>query len=197
MRDKDKISGEFILSGEYKINDISVNKEAFNYNIPFSIELDERYSTENAKVDIDDFYYEVIGNKVLRINIDVLIDGLETIEEEGEDMGNFDFEGLPKEEYARNDEVMDLFKEMDSKVVPVEASPELPKELKPILDTFDDKNETYVTYHVHIVRENDNVDSICLKYNVSKEELSNYNDISEIKLGDKLIVPAYRNEKNK
>jgi hypothetical protein len=192
MRDKDRISGEFVLSGEYRINDISINKEAFNYNIPFNIELDERYITNNVNVDIDDFYYEVIGDKILKVNIDVLVDGLEIIEKEEEYMG--ELEEVREDE---PEEVMDLFKEVDSKVVPVDIDPDLPKELQPILDTFDEKNETYVTYHVHIVRDNDNVESICLKYNISKDDLSNYNDLSEIKLGDKLIVPAYNNEKNK
>ena len=29
------------------------------------------------------------------------------------------------------------------------------------------------------------------KFNVTKEELTNYNDISDIKRGCKLIIPAY------
>ena len=94
----------------------------------------------------------------------------------------------PKEE--RDDsqiKIEDLFKELDEKIVDVKTSPKVP-----IFETFDPKNETYVTYNVHIVREEDNIETICLKYGVTKEELSYYNDISIIKLGDKLIVPTYK-----
>lgn len=83
--------------------------------------------------------------------------------------------------------IEDLFKEIDEKIVDVDVKPKTP-----IFETFDPKNETYVTYNVHIVREEDNVETICLKYGVTKEELSYYNDISMIKLGDKLIVPTYK-----
>ena len=83
--------------------------------------------------------------------------------------------------------IEDLFKELDEKIVDVKTSPKVP-----IFETFDPKNETYVTYNVHIVREEDNIETICLKYGVTKEELSYYNDISIIKLGDKLIVPTYK-----
>ena len=73
----------------------------------------------------------------------------------------------------------DLFLEQEEKV-----------EVKtPIYQSFDPEKEDYVTYNVHIVREDDNIDSICLKYGVTKEDLSYYNDINTIKLGDKLIVP--------
>ena len=83
--------------------------------------------------------------------------------------------------------IEDLFKELDEKIVDVKTNPKVP-----IFETFDPKNETYVTYNVHIVREEDNIETICLKYGVTKEELSYYNDISIIKLGDKLIVPTYK-----
>lgn len=93
----------------------------------------------------------------------------------------------PNERDDSQIKIEDLFKEIDEKIVDVEVKPK-----KPIFETFDPKNETYVTYNVHIVREEDNVETICLKYGVTKEELSYYNDISMIKLGDKLIVPTYK-----
>ena len=81
------------------------------------------------------------------------------------------------------------FKEVDEEIKPVEVKE---KKSKPIFETFDPNNETYVTYNVHIVRNDDNVDSICAKYNVTKEELAYYNELKEIKMGDKLIVPTYK-----
>ena len=35
----DDIEGEFIVSGDYKIHELSVNKEPFKYRIPFSVSL--------------------------------------------------------------------------------------------------------------------------------------------------------------
>ena len=52
-----------------------------------------------------------------------------------------------------------------------------------------DNSDTYVTYHVYIVKEDDTIDSILDKYGVTKEDLSNYNDITNIKPKDKIIIP--------
>ena len=53
--------------------------------------------------------------------------------------------------------------------------------------TFND--EVYVTYNVFIIRDGDTLDSIMEKYNVTQDELEKYNDLSNLKLGDKLIIP--------
>ncbi len=45
--------------------------------MPFDITLDSKYKIDNARVDIDDFYYEVINDQVLNVNIDILVDGIE------------------------------------------------------------------------------------------------------------------------
>ena len=50
--------------------------------------------------------------------------------------------------------------------------------------------DTYVTYYVYIVKEDDTIDGIMDKFNVSKEDIANYNDISDIKKGTKLIIPT-------
>ena len=51
-------------------------------------------------------------------------------------------------------------------------------------------NETYATYRVYIVKEDDTVDKIIEKYGVDKDKLELYNNLSEIKPGDKLIIPS-------
>lgn len=51
------------------------------------------------------------------------------------------------------------------------------------------KEEGYVKYYVHIVNENDSFDSICLKYNVNVNLIKEYNNISELKVNDKIIIP--------
>lgn len=52
------------------------------------------------------------------------------------------------------------------------------------------EEEQYVTYHVYPVTENDTLDKIIEKYNVTKEDLAKYNNIEDIHTGDKLIIPA-------
>lgn len=209
-----EIIGDFELYFEYRENDISVSVDEYSTNIPFNIDVDDKYSLEHTKVDIDDFYYE-IENSLVILHIDVLLDGLELKEEELENIiqkhedreleldeeieelieENTNVEVVTDEEEKlekRDIEIEDLFKQIDTDAFPFEIEVKEKKSIKPIFETFDPKNETYVTYNVHIVRNEENIDSICLKYNVTKEELSNYNDIKEIKLGDKLIVPTYK-----
>ena len=56
--------------------------------------------------------------------------------------------------------------------------------------------EKYVTYRVYKVTETDTIDTIITKYNVTKEMLSDYNNIENIMPGDKLIIPTNQtNEK--
>ena len=60
------------------------------------------------------------------------------------------------------------------------------------LDIFNafNEEEKYVTYRVYRVGDNDTIDNILEKYNISKEELSKYNSLESVKPGDKLIIPA-------
>ena len=53
-----------------------------------------------------------------------------------------------------------------------------------IFSSFKDNIETYKTYSVYIMKEEDT------KYGVTREELEEYNDMSDIKTGSKIIVPS-------
>lgn len=223
VEDADHISGEFVVSGDYKITDVSINREPFSYNLPFDITLDTKYKTDNAKLDIDDFYYEITNDQILNVNIDVLIDGLEVTEDIDEikiDRGNEEVpvnntdesldmrvEDVPDnkdvvdeiiEDELDERDVMNLFKEVETPPVDlkVETAITTPTDEKiaSLFDSFDDKNESFTTYHVHIVRESDTIESIALKYKTTKEEISLYNKIDELKLGDKIVIPANINE---
>ena len=186
------IDGDFIVSGDYKVNDTSLSTEPFIYSIPFDISLDDIYENDSIKVDIDDFKYEIINEEVLKINIDVSVEGEEKeIPEEEEITPDVIISARKEKEEERNDdvkedliEVEDLFKEEPSEV----------KEVTSIFDNFNTNDEKYVSYYVHIVRENDNIDSICNSYNVSIEDIKEYNDIDQITLGNKIIIPYKNNE---
>ena len=163
------IKGQLVISGSYKINDTSVNTEEFKYNIPVNIEMSERYILDNMKISIDDFYYEIVDDNLLSVSIEI---GLDNLKEE---------------------EILPPFKYEEEKVIPVSqevVDERVDEEVKSLFDNFDD-NEDFATYKVCIVKENDTLESIMLKYNVNKELLEQYNDISEIKIGDKLIIPSF------
>ncbi len=178
------ISGTFIISGNYKLTDTSTNVDPFKFEIPFDISIDSRYELNKATVDINDFFYELINNEVLSVSITLIIDNLEEKEEremeeiQEEKQEVEEIKPVSYEEAEKDDET--------EEVKPVSASPET---IKSIFDNMDE-NEGYVVYKVHIVTENDTIESIMEKYDVTKEALEAYNNLNDLKIGDKLIVPA-------
>lgn len=169
------VVGDFDITGSYKMNLSSTTTEDFSYNLPFEIALDERYILTNAIVDIEDFYYEIVNDRILSINIEVAIDNLEEKEEE---IYIMDFE-------QKDDMIGDNI--VDEDIIEercIEEENPIPNVFNSISDI-----ETYKSYTVYIVRENDTLESILNKYYVTKEDLESYNDLSEIKIGDKLIIP--------
>lgn len=178
------ISGIFIISGNYKLTDTSTNVDPFKFEIPFDISIDSRYELNKATVDINDFFYELINNEVLSVSITLIIDNLEEKEEremeeiQEEKQEVEEIKPVSYEEAEKDDET--------EEEKPVSASPET---VKSIFDNMDE-NEGYVVYKVHIVTENDTIESIMEKYDVTKEALEAYNNLNDLKIGDKLIVPA-------
>lgn len=162
------IKGNFDVDGEYRVTETSMNTLPFSYSIPFTIEIDDIYDSKDANVDVSDFYYEIINNKVLSVNIEVKIDGLKEILVERHDTE------------INNIEIDDSNVIIDS---PVDTN------INSSLFANLDSTDNYVTYKICIVREGDTLDSIMSKYNVTKDILEQYNDITNIKLGDKIIIP--------
>lgn len=59
-----------------------------------------------------------------------------------------------------------------------------------LFSSFKDEDETFSTYSIYIVRNNESIETIMEKYKVKKEDLENYNDLSNIQIGTKLIIPT-------
>lgn len=267
----DMISGVFYITGEYKITDGQLEKEKFNFELPFDIALSSNYELDSLLVDIDDFRYDIISNKNLKVNIDLYIDG-ETIEPPLE--RDVHTEELPTKEdniidltdeilssirENTNDDILSDLKENTNEEITKEINEKEIKELEPEISeeekdeeeyeentkesNFDlikesperidllkdmltndkekdmDKDlnininnenvteneninnniftptdeEQFVTYRVYKVSDSDTIDSILTKYNITKEELGDYNNIENITPGCKLIIPT--NEK--
>ena len=218
MEDDDLISGNFLISGEYKMTEGSINREKFEYTIPFDIALDSRYDTNNIVVDIDDFNYSIINNDILKVRIVLYIDGdlIKNNENNQLELKNNNNEikeesiNLEKEVEEPQIEKSVNYDRKEEKELPKEdVQPEIELNIENInvnnnSDEDDSKyasslfnnlesGETYSTYHVYIVKEEDTIDKIMEKYSVSKEDLSNYNDLNDIKPGDKVIIPTSYN----
>lgn len=212
------IKGDFIISGEYKMTETSMSTDSFEFYIPCDIELDERYKTEKAQINIDDFYYEIIDSKVLEVNIDVLLDKLEEelipeeplindipIKHEHLSQLKKDLEEEIKNveirEDTREENIEELEKEIEvEKVMKEEVAKQEERCIeeedytKSIFSNFSNVEEEYRTYKVYIVREGDSLEQIITKYQINKEELEKYNDLKELAIGDKIIIPyAYEN----
>jgi len=57
-----------------------------------------------------------------------------------------------------------------------------------ILENVTNKEE-YATYHIHIVKEGENIETICTMYNSNLSLLTEYNNIENITSGEKIIIP--------
>lgn len=202
--DNNAVTGDFTVSGEYKISDESINTEPFSYELPFDIHMDDKYDLSHVVIDIDDFYYEIINSNVLSVNIDVLIDKLEEklIFEELEEVI------IPRENILEEDRVFTLDETLEESMENIEENrciePEkviedLPlkreenkvtSEITSLFDNMDSSSETYKSYKVYIVREGDDLEFIMEKYGTTKEIMEQYNDLKELKIGDKLIIPS-------
>ncbi len=214
MENDDSIVGDFTISGKYKINDISINEEVFEKKVSFDITLDDKYDASKVQIDIDDFYYEIINDEFLRVHIDVLANNLvyfkreepEVLEIESDSVAEFSENEMRNEEikenndrddFMINNEVATLNNTSDTMMTTNEENVIMTSDNRDqnidlsssFSSSFLDNEEKYVTYKVHIVRESETVETIKEKYNVTKEELEKYNDLENIILGTKLIIP--------
>ncbi len=81
LTNDDEIEGDILVDGTYKMTDASQIEEEFHYKLPFMIELGSNYDTRNMEIAIGDFYFEIINEEDLKINVEIDINGLEEKEE--------------------------------------------------------------------------------------------------------------------
>ena len=214
------VTGTFYITGDYKMNEGSINREKFSFDLPFDITLDPRYDISSVKADIEDFYYDVINEDTLKVNIDLYIEAeylpdnsldnniLTEEDKSDNEMNNVQKEDEPVEEDrnimmesksdSKKDELVEVEKEEDTseKINNDDATMNDSDIERNDVDDFAndlfsnlDNTETYTTYYVYIVKEEDTIDKIISLYGVTKEDIENYNDITSIKPGDKVIIP--------
>ncbi len=275
--DKSSVSGNFYVSGQYKMTEASTILEDFSYSIPIEIATIENYDLETTSISVENFTYEVIDDDILRCKIDILIEGREEVKinendeiqieelereeqvvekeniiiEEQEDtkiaeieekMQTIEKEELKKTndrdcdgeleseeedlpikettktietkeeekiekttETVEKEQIKDLInkverEEIDENETFVEKEEPVMKENKPTLKvnslfaSLGDESDTFTTYSVYIMRENDSLEKVMDKYKVKKEDLEMYNDLSTVELNSKVIIPTKNNE---
>lgn len=204
----DMIEGEFYLSGTYKMTEASLINEEYYYNIPFSIALSDRINKDTINLKLESFDYKIDGDTLyLSVNLEM---EAEEIKEDRNLLDNFnDFKdelaeklGLDKkkeddekdenlvQEEKQEEKIEDVTKDVEVK----ENDTEVTKgTISGLLSNLDDKN-SYITYKVHIVRNGDTIETISDKYNVSIDDIKEYNNVETINIGDKILVPFIYNE---
>lgn len=180
------IKGDFIISGSYRLHEISINKEDFIFKIPFKHELKSNINLDTIKLDINDFTYNFNNQDELEVHIEYIITADESIKvfDDEEKLEEF----LNTEDY----DIVDLREEIPNEIKMPTITEEKPinedinKDM--IINSINDEDE-YVLYHVHTVAINDSIESITKKYNISINTLKEYNNIENLELNMKLIIP--------
>lgn len=217
------ISGDMIVSGTYKMTEASTLEEDFQYAIPVDIMLTKELEEDNRSIAIHNFTYDIRNEDTLHLYIDVLVKGREVIEleedeeeviepvreeqpkideEQVEDTTNDNKELLTDMEVEESQKVIDNIINTDKKEEPVIKN-DIQEEVKTTTDTkvmnsifsaFANTEETYTTYSVYILRENDSIENIIENYGVTREELSYYNDLDNLNVGSKIIIPTIKKD---
>jgi len=196
LKGEDLIVGNFYIKGSYKLTKASSLVEEYSYKIPCEIAISDDYDTFDSTIDIDDFRYEIINDEILRVNIVVVIDNL--VKKEKEVAIEKEIEEVLEERCIEPEPIEEKLEEI--KVVSQEEIGReninlmnIVEENKNNVIKLDKNEEKYLTYSVYLVREEDTLELIMNKYKVTKEELSDYNDIENFSVGMKLVIPSFLN----
>ncbi len=153
--------GNFIFEGTYKENSLSINETPFNFIVPFTVDFTNPVDVDSISFVIDDFTYEIKDNNlVVHINYLVECEEKNTIEPVNETRDNV-VEIIPEREETIDNNVINSV-------------------------MFDDD---YITYHVHVIKEDETIETISQKYNCDVNSILKLNQNIEVSKGNKLIIP--------
>jgi hypothetical protein len=194
-----------ILGEDVLFDSVVLDVENFNYEIieddvlriviEFSITAEVLEISSSAENDILE-------------DIDRDIDEVLCLNENIEEVYDNSFENNDKKVEDIDDEIRDI---IDYQIVDDVVSEKLPEKKEENIieinnekiyeDNMEEKveidvntKEEYVTYHVHIVKENETIEQILKLYNVNLDYLKEYNNIGDLNYGDKIIIPEYGEE---
>lgn len=176
--------------------DISIDKlkekEMIEINNPISdIEvLDERnddLEINNQNRCVEDSDYESEDDDVLEE--DDALDILEEITEQAEESKEENIEQNLYNEKINNYNYEDKIEDAIATIRATNKNEgEVHGKINSLFDNLDN-TDIYISYNIYILREGDTIDTIQEKYNIDIDTLKEYNDISDLKIGDKIIIP--------
>lgn len=197
------IEGNFIVSGEFRSHEVSINKEPFQYKLPFSVEVTDKILEDSVDFEITDFTYEILKDNILKVNIEFMVSAEEVVEEEPVIDEPEEVEEIPEsrqEEEVKEavmEEINQMFLEENSddeeeKIEPEEENEDrLDAESEDlILTSASSTDDEFATYHIHIVSSEDTIESIVAMYQTDVNTLKSYNNVESLSAGDKIIIPC-------
>ena len=188
------IEGNFLIKGAYKLTEASCIEENFEFNLPVEILLNEKLDINTSKIEIENFYYEIENEENLICYIDVLVEGVEEIIEEQQVIVEPPIEELTREcdgdvynEKVNETTEIETLEQIEEKEIMKQEK----EEVQSLFSSLKDDEDTFATYSVYILRQEETIQTILEKYKITKEELEDYNDLSNITTGSKIIVPIH------
>ena len=211
-KSQEEIKGNFIISGDYRSHEVSVNREPFLHKLPFSIEITDQIDLDSVQFEITDFSYDVVNDETVEIDIEFSIEAEEVKEDVVPEVIEEILEPSTEEErtiFTKVEDpisnVMDLVEpkietlqeekqeEVENFIEPDEVEEERNEDMKEseetVINHINPSDDSYATYHIHIVKEGENIETICTMYQSNLNLLTDYNDFNELNTGDKIIIP--------
>lgn len=199
----DTIEGYFDVTGSYKVTMSSVETESFMFTIPFTIALSSLIDKDTIDLKLSDFNYSVEKDVLhLKMFLDMDYQEIEIKEdiEDNEEIDNMINDLMDKESITNikspsefHNEVM-LDNVIDSKEEVSTKEKVSEKNFNTIFNEVKESN--FSKYKVYIMRSEDTLESILVKYNVTMDEIKEYNDIDNINTGSKIVIPYNKNEQD-
>ncbi len=126
--------GEFIISGDYRLHEVSINKEDFSFKIPFNSEVRSNVNLDTVEIEITDFTYNVNGDE-LDVHVEYLVTGEQSLIEFAEES---DLEDFLKNNEA---EIIDLSEEERVEEVPETVEEITTVEEEPVIEEIVEERE--------------------------------------------------------
>ncbi len=199
----DTIEGYFDVTGSYKVTMSSVETEDFMFTIPFTIALSSLIDKDTIDLKLSDFNYSVEKDVLhLKMFLDMDYQEIEIKEdtEDNEEIDNMINDLIDKDSTTDikspsefHNEVM-LDNVIDSKEEVSTKEKVSEKNFNTIFNEVKESN--FSKYKVYIMRSEDTLESILVKYNVTMDEIKEYNDIDNINIGSKIVIPYNKNEQD-